>query len=507
MTVHYQWRPIQPVELESEQYDFSEITSLHQQWLIIKGEREGSTPQAFQAFLDRLRRSWAIETGIIEGLYTLDRGVTQTLIEKGIVAEYIERSSTNKDPDDLVRMLDDHLQAIDLVYKYIQVGNPLTRSFVRQLHSTFTANQNTYRPVNQFGVGFDAALDRGAFKKLPNNPTRPDGTLHEYCPSEQVDSELDNLLYFYNECQKDQDTYHPLLTGAWLHHRFTQIHPFQDGNGRVARALLTWHLVKEDFLPIVVSRDDRSRYIGALESGDRGDLIPLIELLVQFEKQTILSALGEPEPVSQPAQFDQVLDHIVEQIKRQSIDRETQMRSVNSIAELLRDAAETNLSTEAGKIEHRLLEAGMQMFPRLDKGGPEDDREHWYAREVIETANDAKHWVNRNESRFFVRLSLNPQVILGKPRHPKLVFVVSLHHTGQQLTGIMAATAFARIEYYRGDNSDSPEESGEPHFRNCTVNPFTFTWENEAATISPRFSKWTEECLTIALRYWSEFLR
>ena len=59
---------------------------------------------------------------------------------------------------------------------------------------------------------------------------------------------------------------------AWLHHPFAQIHPFADGNGRVTRALVTWHLVQHDHLPIVVTRDDRGDYIDALETADDGNL-------------------------------------------------------------------------------------------------------------------------------------------------------------------------------------------------------------------------------------------
>ena len=321
------WRPIQPVDAASKQYDFSEISSLQQQWLNVKRQREESSPEVYAEFLHRLGRSWAIETGMIEGLYTLDRGVTETLVEKGIAAEYIERSSTNKDPNDLVRTLNDHQEAIGFLYQYIRDGNPLTLSFIRQLHQIFTRHQDTYQAVDRFGNEVHPILDKGGFKKLPNNPTRADGSIHEYCPPEQVDSELDNLLYFYNECQKNKGVYHPLLTGAWLHHRFTQIHPFQDGNGRVARALLTWHLVREYFLPVVVSRYDRERYIAGLESADRSNMTPFIDLMVKLEKNTILQALSEPEPVTQPALVDQVLDHIVEQIKRQNQDRADQMRS------------------------------------------------------------------------------------------------------------------------------------------------------------------------------------
>lgn len=37
---------------------------------------------AMREFNARLNREWAIETGIIEGLYSIDRGITQVLIER-----------------------------------------------------------------------------------------------------------------------------------------------------------------------------------------------------------------------------------------------------------------------------------------------------------------------------------------------------------------------------------------------------------------------------------------
>ena len=70
--IAHKWQPIQPADTNSEKYDFSEIDSLQQQWLSIRELHTSSTAQAHQSFLQRLGRSWAIETGIIEGLYTLD---------------------------------------------------------------------------------------------------------------------------------------------------------------------------------------------------------------------------------------------------------------------------------------------------------------------------------------------------------------------------------------------------------------------------------------------------
>ena len=290
--IAYRWKPIEQLDAIGSSYDFSEIDSLQRQWLRIRKWREEANPQAYNTFLERLDRSWAIETGIIEGLYTLDRGVTETLVQRGFNSELIDRSATNRDPVELVSVLEDHRQAAESVYRYIRQGSSLTKSFIRQLHVILTEHLPTYTAYDQFGNRFETPLDRGGFKFLPNNPTRPDGRIHEYCPPVQVDSEIDNLVEWHSRHQSEG--YHPLLVAAWLHHSFTQIHPFQDGNGRVARALLTWHLVKENYLSVVVSRDDRPAYIDALEAADSGNVDAFVDFLVRLEKQTLLEALAEP---------------------------------------------------------------------------------------------------------------------------------------------------------------------------------------------------------------------
>ena len=280
-----QWRPIEPPESGIETFDFSEIDSLHRQWLNVRRDREATNSDAYKSFSARLERRWAIETGIIEGIYDISRGVTQTLVEHGLSVDLIDAGSTNKNPQELVAVLRDHVEAAEFVTENIRQQKPFSKLFISELHLILTRNQPTYTAVDQFGHVFEASLDRGRFKSQPNNPTRPDGSVHEYCPPVHVESELDNLVYFYAESDIEKDNFHPLLVGAWLHHRFTQIHPFQDGNGRVARALLTWHLVKEGYWPIVVSRDDRTRYIGSLEQADSGNLTPFVEFLVQQESR------------------------------------------------------------------------------------------------------------------------------------------------------------------------------------------------------------------------------
>jgi Fic family protein len=82
-----------------------------------------------------------------------------------------------------------------------------------------------------------------------------------------------------------------VVEAAWLHHRFTQIHPFQDGNGRVARAIASLVLIRAGLFPLVINRDARDQYIDALEKADAGDLAPLSAMIAQNQKQALTQVM------------------------------------------------------------------------------------------------------------------------------------------------------------------------------------------------------------------------
>lgn len=96
------------------------------------------------------------------------------------------------------------------------------------------------------------------------------------------------MVRMYREAES---TYSPEVRSAWLHHRFTQIHPFQDGNGRVARALASLVFLREGLFPLVVRESDRVEYIGALETADAGDCHPWFRSLLDG-KETQFSRLA-----------------------------------------------------------------------------------------------------------------------------------------------------------------------------------------------------------------------
>src|SRR5260221_6025916 len=89
----------------------------------------------------------------------------------------------------------------------------------------------------------------------------------------------------------------PEIESAWLHHRFTQIHPFQDGNGRVARALASLVAIRAGWFPLVIRRQDRVEYIGALERADEGELLPLVNLFSRRHIELFNMAIDEAAKV------------------------------------------------------------------------------------------------------------------------------------------------------------------------------------------------------------------
>jgi Fic family protein len=282
----YKWSPIQDLPKDSSSLSDGELKALIEVWLDQKSELSDSGRVA--VLTSRLCREWAIETGIIENAYALDRGITQTLIEQGIKAELISRTDTDRDPDEVAAIIQDHLEAVEGLFDFVKGNRDLAVGYIRELHAVLMRHVKTHRVQDQFGDFFDTELKAGVYKTLPNNPKR-NGSVHEYCPPEQVASEMDRLVALHAE--HVQRGLPAEVQAAWIHHAFTQIHPFSDGNGRVARAIASLLFIRAGSFPLVVNRDDRGDYIRALEMADEGSLRELVRLSVRLQRRSLLTGI------------------------------------------------------------------------------------------------------------------------------------------------------------------------------------------------------------------------
>ena len=281
------WIPIHDYVDVPDTLAGEELRTLHSVWE--ERQHKICSGGSFAKFEVELKREWAIETGLIERLYTLDRQATRLLIENGIVADFIP-STDLQEANQVELIIRDQLSALEHLYGFVKQERMLTPSYIKELHSLITSHQYTCEAIDLFGNKVDVPLQRGMFKTLSNNPTRSDGILHQYCPPEHVDAEVDKLCDLHQEHGKQNIT--PEVEAAWLHHRFTSIHPFQDGNGRVARALASLVFIQAGWFPLVVREQDRTRYFNALESADEGQLKPLIDYFGDLQRKNFSSALS-----------------------------------------------------------------------------------------------------------------------------------------------------------------------------------------------------------------------
>jgi len=74
---------------------------------------------------------------------------------------------------------------------------------------------------------------------------------------------------------------------AYLHHRFAAIHPFIDGNGRVARLLGNLYLLRNGYPPIVLNQKNRQQYYRVLREADNGDLSPFALFIARAVNESL----------------------------------------------------------------------------------------------------------------------------------------------------------------------------------------------------------------------------
>ncbi len=491
----YNWKPIEPLSEEDKRIDLAATQPLYETWRSSKERLEKSSSSGLKGFSERLIRRLSIETGILEQLYDLDRGTTEALVAHGFVEDLVSRSGAHPDPSRLIDILRDQEAAIQLVVDCVAQNRELTKSVIHELHNILTRHQDTTTAVDQFGKRFEIALLRGKYKTQPNNPKRPDGTTHEYCPPVQVEGEMDNLLTLLSD-YADQD---PVIVAAWLHHRFTQIHPYQDGNGRVARVLTTLVLLRAKLLPSVIDRDLRFDYIQALERADSGDLSALALMLARLERAAILEALSvdaDAEVAHQKTLTSAVIDNLADRFRKRRLAKLEELRMVNEVAIALRLQAHTEVDRAFNEFKRKVTELAQTQVSVRD-GGPDKGNAHWYKFEVVESAKEAEKFANFEESHYFVKGSLR----LGRER---LVFVTSFHHVGRELSGIMEATAFSKLESF--EDSEDRKAVSTDFFVCSPVEPFVFTYKTNEADITASFSRWLDAARAVALKKYGQRL-
>lgn len=178
------------------------------------------------------------------------------------ISEYIERKIENKErSSERFSEIANVEAAMEFIEENIDERTDLTHVFVRELHNLVVG-----------GLTREGDKTPGAYRSWNVGITE---STHVPPDHFKVQTYMDELLFFVNE--KGPDKY-DLLKTAIAHHRFTWIHPFGNGNGRVVRLLTYALLIKYGFNvkdgkilnPTAVFCNDRDFYYKKLSEADTG---------------------------------------------------------------------------------------------------------------------------------------------------------------------------------------------------------------------------------------------
>ena len=495
--VGHRWEPLTDLTDDDRAAASEELPALARTWDQVRGTLD---PRQVDDFNERLKREWAIETGIIERLYTLDRGTTRLLIEHGIDAALIASDSTDQAPEQVAGIIEDHAEVVDWLFDAVTERRPVSVSFIKQLHQFMTRKQLYAPGIDMFGRRREVELRHGQFKIRPNNPVRPDGKVHEYCPPEHVDSEMDRLIEMHDNRMSAGEA--PDVSAAWLHHRFVQIHPFQDGNGRIARAIASLVLISAGWFPLVVTRYDRARYIDTLDSANDGDLGPLIRLIAELQRDRFVQAIGITEEIRREhLHVEQVLDLIGDMFSDDSGPAQADLGQATNTAEDIWQLCESRFEELAAQLTERL---GSSENRRVwsDNGTDDDPRRRtWNRQQVFRTAAHFDYFANLRVHHEWVRLAFDTE-------NGRSEILTSFHGIGREFRGLIGVSmCFYRRQPETPDEYADDYDHARERMQVVELEPvcdevFHVNHMEEPESVQRRFRPWMERALVLALDQW-----
>lgn len=144
---------------------------------------------------------------------------------------------------------------------------PLTQNFIRQLHKVLLREDYTVYRELPGGLQTSYVIHAGRYKTRPNSVITRYGDRLEYASPEETPALMADLVNWYND-EEAKGRLSPVELAALSHYRYIRIHPFEDGNGRIARLIVNFILARHDYPMIVVRSRNKKDYLEALHQAD-----------------------------------------------------------------------------------------------------------------------------------------------------------------------------------------------------------------------------------------------
>ena len=225
------------------------------------------TPEKIEQIRERMHVDFVFNSNKIEGS-TLSRGETE-LVLRGITVgkKSIPDALSGKDLGDIL-VAQNHSEAIQLVRKIaFDKTYQITENDIKKIHKIVMKGVITsagkYRDYNLEVKG--AGFTPPPFYEIP-----------------------ENMKEFIDMLNNNPDELRPIEFAAQIHYDFAWIHPFEDGNGRMARLLLNLILVRNGYPFAVIRSVDKKKYLNTLRQMDvEREFEPFLIYIARCVEQTL----------------------------------------------------------------------------------------------------------------------------------------------------------------------------------------------------------------------------
>lgn len=225
--------------------------------------------EAADKLWQKLRLEWNYNSNHIEG-NTLTYGETMLLLLH------------DKTTGDHAKREYDEMQAHDVAIHMVRewaddTERELSEADIRTLNRIILVKPYWKDAITAGGQETRREIKIGEYKEYPNSVRLKNGEIFHYASPGETPLKMRELIEWYRS-KKDE---HPAIIAAELHYQFVRIHPFDDGNGRVARLLVNYVLMKGGYPPIVIKSNDKESYLTALQKADAGDHAAFLDYIAQ----------------------------------------------------------------------------------------------------------------------------------------------------------------------------------------------------------------------------------
>jgi Fic family protein len=208
-----------------------------------------------EAFLDSVKVDFTYSSNKIEGS-KLTYGQTLQLLRDLVTPR-------NVAPEDLLSAIN-HKKVLDLVFTDYHTGQ-ISEDRIKSLHAVLMNDVDQWSDYAQYSPG--------RYKMFENHTVRESGKIHSYLHPDEVPAAMMELISTTNgdisDARLESIDSHPLTIATNFHIKFlNKIHPFADGNGRIARIFMNLIIIKAGLPPIFIKEVNRTEYMACFENSD-----------------------------------------------------------------------------------------------------------------------------------------------------------------------------------------------------------------------------------------------